>query len=166
MGMAHRILVSDLLSKPGSSRKENGSIRLDIDLSNAAVHGDATFEATLRSLSDGVVARGDAAVEAQLACNRCLEVNTERLDVPFEQVYRYEPQDEDDEMRIENRMWIDLEPAVHDEVTLSLPLVPVCRPDCLGLCPTCGANLNTDPCEGHQDDSDSPFAALKDLFDS
>ena len=166
MGMAHRILISDLLSKPGSSRKERGSIRLDIDLSAASVHADAAFEATLRSLTDGVVARGDVAVDAELTCNRCLEVNTERLDVPFEQVYRHEPQDEDDEQEIENGMWIDLEPAIHDEVTLSLPLVPVCKPGCLGLCPTCGTNLNTDPCGGHEDDTDSPFAALKDLFES
>ncbi|HEY5651143.1 MAG TPA: DUF177 domain-containing protein [Acidimicrobiia bacterium] len=164
--MSHRILVSDLLAKPGASRKETGAIRLDIDLTNAAVHGDATFEATLRSLSDGLVARGDATVDAELACNRCLEVNTATLEVPFEQVYRYEPQDTDDEMRIENSSWVDLEPAVHDEVTLSLPIVPVCKPDCLGLCPTCGANLNTEPCDGHDDDSDSPFAALRDLFES
>lgn len=164
--MSHRILVSDLLSKPGSSRKESGAIRLDIDLTNAGVHGDAGFEATLRSLSDGLVARGDATVFADLTCNRCLEVNTETLEVPFEQVYRHEPQDEDDEMRIERGTWIDLEPAVHDEVTLSLPIVPVCRPDCLGLCPTCGANLNIEPCGGHEDETDSPFAALKDLFDT
>jgi uncharacterized protein len=164
--MSHRILVSDLLSKPGSSRRENGEIRLDIDLSNASVHSDASFDANLRSLSDGLVARGDATVDADLTCNRCLEVHTETLEVPFEQVFRHEPQDEDDEMAIENGTWIDLEPAVHDEVTLSLPIVPVCKPDCLGLCPTCGANLNTDPCDGHEDETDSPFAVLKDLFDN
>ena len=164
--MAHRILVSDLLSKPGSSRKESGAIRLDIDLSNASVHADAAFEATLRSLSDGLVARGDTTVAADLTCNRCLEVNTETLDVPFDQVFRQEPQDEDDEMAIEDGTWIDLEPAVHDEVKLSLPIVPVCKPHSLGLCPTCGANLNTDPCDGHEDETDSPFAVLKELFDS
>lgn len=166
VGMSHRVLVSDLLAKPGSSRSESGVIRLDIDLTNAAVHGEAGFDATLRSLSDGLVARGDVTVEADLSCNRCLDVNTETLTVPFEQVFRHEPQDADDEMWVENGSWVDLEPAIHDEVTLSLPIVPVCRPDCRGLCPTCGANLNTDPCDGHDDDADSPFAVLKDLFES
>ena len=165
-GMAHRILVSDLLAKPGSSRKESGTVRLDIDMTNASVHADATYEATLRSLTDGLVARGDATTIADLACNRCLEINPTEIIVPFEQVYRLEPQDADDEMPIEKKSWIDLEPAIHDEVTLSLPIAPVCRADCLGLCPTCGANLNNEPCDGHEEELDSPFAALKDLFES
>jgi uncharacterized protein len=41
---------------------------------------------------------------------------------------------------------VDLEPLVHDAVLLELPQAPLCRPDCLGLCPTCGANRNLDPC--------------------
>lgn len=161
--MSHRILVSDLLAKPGSSRKETGTVRVDIDLTNASVHDDAEFEATLRSLTDGLVARGDATTTAQLACNRCLEINPKELVVAFDQVYRHEPQDADDEMRIEHG-WIDVEPTIHDEVTLALPIVSICREDCLGLCPTCGANLNSEPCDGHEDDADSPFAVLKDLF--
>lgn len=140
-------------------------IPLRISLTNAAVDGDVTVDFDLRSLTDGIVARGVATVEAELTCNRCLETWTETLEVPFEQVFRYSPQDEDDEQWIENGAWIDLEPAVHDEVTLSLPLVPVCRPDCRGLCPTCGANLNEDPCDGHPEESDSPFAALQNLFE-
>lgn len=140
-------------------------IPLRISLTNAAVDGDVTVDFDLRSLTDGIVARGVATVETELSCNRCLETWSETLEVPFEQVFRYQPQDEDDEQWIENGAWIDLEPAVHDEVTLSLPLVPVCRPDCRGLCPTCGTNLNEDPCDGHPEESDSPFAALQNLFD-
>jgi uncharacterized protein len=60
---------------------------------------------------------------------------------------------------------IDLEPAIHDEVSLSLPAAPTCRPDCAGLCAVCGTDLNEAPCDGHGDGSDSPFAALKQLFE-
>ena len=61
---------------------------------------------------------------------------------------------------------IDLSLPARAEMALALPAAPVCRNDCLGLCPTCGTDLNSDPCDGHGDDTDSPFAVLKDLFDS
>ena len=52
------------------------------------------------------------------------------------------------------------------ELALSMPKAPVCREDCKGLCPICGTDLNEDPCDGHGEESDSPFAVLKDLFES
>jgi uncharacterized protein len=41
---------------------------------------------------------------------------------------------------------LDLRPLVRDALLLELPLAPLCQPDCLGLCPRCGADLNTGPC--------------------
>ena len=41
---------------------------------------------------------------------------------------------------------LDLEPLARDAVILELPLAPLCSEGCLGLCPTCGANRNTEPC--------------------
>lgn len=163
--MSLRMLVSDLLGDPGASRAETASLPLRVTLTNASVAGDVDVAVSLRSLSDGIVARGVATVDAELTCNRCLERWTETLEIPFEQVFRHRPQDEDEEQGIENGAWIDLEPVVHDEVTVSLPLAPLCRPDCRGLCPTCGADLNRDPCDGHAEPTDSPFAVLQELFD-
>ena len=163
--MSLRILVSDLLGSPGASRSDAATVPLQVSLTNAAVDGDADVQWTLRSLTDGIVARGTALVDARLTCNRCVDTWTETLEIPFEQVFRYEPQDEDDEQWIEHGSWIDLEPAVHDEVVVSLPLVPTCRPDCQGLCATCGADMNEDPCDGHPDAEDSPFAVLEGLFE-
>ena len=60
---------------------------------------------------------------------------------------------------------VDMAGPATDELALAIPLAPLCRSDCRGLCPICGTDLNTDPCDGHADDSDSPFASLKDLFD-
>ena len=42
--------------------------------------------------------------------------------------------------------WLDLEPIAHDACILELPLAPLCRADCLGLCPSCGANRNRETC--------------------
>ena len=164
--MSYLVQVSDLLIDPGAAREEAGSIPVTVDLPNAAVDGDAVLTLKLRSLSDGVVARGTVRVSAELTCKRCLTTWSEEVEVPFEQVYRRNPDDADDELGLVDGHSIDLEPAVHDEVVLSLPAAPVCREDCLGLCAVCGTDLNVEPCDGHGDGSDSPFAALKQLFDS
>jgi uncharacterized protein len=42
--------------------------------------------------------------------------------------------------------WLDLLPMVRDAIHLAVPIAPRCRPDCRGLCPDCGADLNREPC--------------------
>ena len=58
---------------------------------------------------------------------------------------------------------IDLEPLLREYALLEFPISPVCKPDCKGLCPVCGENLNRTDC-GHRPETDSPFAVLKDLL--
>jgi uncharacterized protein len=164
--VTYLVQISDLLADPGAARQEMGSFPLELALTNASVDDQVTFSARLRSLSDGIVAKGTATIVAALVCRRCLTTWSEELEVPFEQVYRRHPDDEDDEMGLIDGHAIDLEPAIHDEVSLSLPAAPVCRDECLGLCAVCGTDLNEAPCDGHGNGSESPFAALKQLFDS
>lgn len=137
---------------------------VDVRLADASVAGDVDVDVSLTSMTDGLLVRGAATVPAEVVCSRCLRAWREGVSVSFEQIYRERPLSED-EMEIEPGGWIDVGDLVHDEVSLGLPRGPVCRPDCRGLCPTCGTDLNTDPCDGHGDDHTSPFAALKDLFE-
>jgi len=55
---------------------------------------------------------------------------------------------------------IDLEPMAREAVVLGLPLAPLCRPDCKGLCPSCGADLNQGPCGCPPAAADPRWAAL------
>ena len=55
---------------------------------------------------------------------------------------------------------LDLGAFLPEIVALALPVKPLCREDCAGLCPRCGADLNNDPCECAEVPADSPFAAL------
>jgi uncharacterized protein len=57
---------------------------------------------------------------------------------------------------------LDIEPALRDAVVLALPLQPLCRDDCPGLCPQCGARLADDP-EHEHDETDARWAALRGL---
>ena len=69
---------------------------------------------------------------------------------------------EEDASFIQDDM-IDLDPALRDAVVLDLPFTPLCRDDCLGLCVTCGANLNDDPDHSHGEEIDARWAALIEL---
>lgn len=165
--MAHRplsFLVSDLLGRAGAHRDVTGTARLDLEVGNAVVEGPVELSARLESLPDGVLVRGRVQARAQLECNRC-GISWE-TDVEADLVHLLTHAPDEDGYRVARDGHIDLEPLVRDEVATSLPLVGLCRPDCAGLCPVCGTDLNTDPCEGHSEAEVSPFAALKKLFDS
>jgi uncharacterized protein len=159
-----RIQVSDLLSRPGSARSDSGHSQVTLDFPNATVDDRVAFAVRLRALTDGVVARGSGTAVATFTCTRCLTTWSDQVEVPLEAVFRTHPDDEDDEYPVEHGGWIGLGPAVHDAVALELPARPLCSDSCLGLCPTCGTDLNDEPCEGHGDRLDSPFAVLGSLF--
>ena len=108
-------------------------------------------------------------------CDRCLDQATLEISGEIEEYYLFEaPEDQEAyedgfELIGEDRL-IDLAGPINDAVVMDVPYVVLCQPDCRGLCPTCGANLNRDQCDcaerAEQDwvDSDeNPFAALKNL---
>jgi len=90
------------------------------------------------------------------------------LDAPFEFVLtRGGPQDARRELHTEDLSLsfysgdeVDLAPLVGEQAILALPTRAVCREDCKGLCPTCGANRNTDPCSCTTKEPDPRLAVL------
>jgi uncharacterized protein len=75
-----------------------------------------------------------------------------------------DPTEEPDALRLTDYHELDLEPAVRDAISLAEPIAPLCRPDCPGLCETCGVDLTSDPGHAHQDDDIDPrLAALAGL---
>jgi uncharacterized metal-binding protein YceD (DUF177 family) len=89
---------------------------------------------------------------------------TDDLEVDIQQLYVYpghENEADDDEIGRLVDDYIDLEPLLRDAVVLALPLAPVCRDDCPGLCPDCGARLaDVEPDHGHEQ-VDPRWAALR-----
>jgi uncharacterized protein len=159
------LLVTDLLGRVGAHRDETivGRLQIELDLDRVDADHPVTVQVRLEALADEILARGTIAYSAELRCNRCLKEWTETGETTFTQLFSGEP---DEETQLISRDGhIDLQPAVHDEVSLALPLVPLCRKGCRGLCPTCGTDLNTSPCSGHADESDSPFSALQQLLE-
>ena len=60
--------------------------------------------------------------------------------------------------------WISFYELLKEEILLSLPYKKLCKPDCKGLCPICGTNLNETVCKCKVHRKESPFAILKDLL--
>lgn len=154
--------VADLLGAPGSIDDVAVAIPLEMHFPHATVDGVAVGHLRIEAAKGGLVARGEVEVEVELECQRCLAHFTEVLRVPILQLFGRA--DDDDSLPITADGLIDLESAVRDEVGLAIPLAPTCRPDCRGLCDTCGTDLNMNPCEGHAAESTSPFAPLEGLF--
>lgn len=156
------VLVTDLLGTPGARRVEHlsGPVRFVTDL--VSLSGDVDADVTIESMADGLIARGEVGATVGFRCNRCLTEWEERRTTPLVAVFGEESDEEINP--IDREGTIDLEPSVRDELTLSLPLVPLCQEGCRGLCPTCGTDLNREPCSGHPEESGSPFAGLRDLL--
>ena len=128
---------------------------------DAAIALDVRFEA----VSEGVLVTGSAIVPIGGECARCLDPLASSVDVSFTELYRYEtdPEDDDDEGPVLDGDKLDLEQVFRDAVVLALPLSPLCREDCPGLCATCGARLaDVGPSHAH-DEVDPRWDALRGL---
>ncbi|MER5935346.1 DUF177 domain-containing protein [Streptomyces sp. NPDC002054] len=171
----------ELGRRPGALQRLSREIAAPADFGLDGVIGvpegaPVQLDLRLESVMEGVLVTGTARASAVGECVRCLESVERELDTDFQEMFSYpdaddrgrakaEPADdaEDDEDRLylEDGLF-DLESVLRDAVVLALPLQPVCREDCLGLCPDCGVSLNDDP-EHHHDAVDIRWAALQGL---
>lgn len=121
---------------------------------------------------------GTVNTELELACSRCLEPYKMPVDREFDLRYlpagagAPEPADED-ETEIEDDdvsitfyrdEQIDLNELLREQFYLALPMKPLCSADCKGICPQCGTNRNTAPCNCNAQWEDPRMAGLKTLL--
>ncbi|HJQ75882.1 MAG TPA: DUF177 domain-containing protein [Acidimicrobiia bacterium] len=155
--------VEDLIGHPESRRQFSGEHRVRLRLGDTAIDGPAQAEGVAKGTVDGVIAEFTVSAPAHFNCVRCLTEWDGVLGTAGSQHFTRVP---DEDGYVITGGQIDLTGPITDELALSMPGAPVCRSDCKGLCPICGSDLNEDPCDGHGEDMDSPFAVLRDLFDS
>jgi uncharacterized protein len=157
-----RLLVSDLLREPGRRRRVDLEAPVDWSLELSRVDAATPLRAglVLEGILGGVLLRGRVSVMVRHSCRRCLVEWTEPLVVEVLEVLAG---DADAEYRLHGDE-ADLEPPLRDAVLLAMPLRPLCRPECRGLCAVCGVDLNTGSCPGHDEAPGHPFASLRDLL--
>src|SRR6476661_4195186 len=133
-----------------------------------------------QAVSEGVLVTGTAIAPLAGECARCLAPLTSSVTVGFQELYLYaesrhdkhdkhdkhddqEEQDARELYHLDGDL-LDLEPAFRDAVVLALPMSPLCREDCPGLCAECGARLaDTGPDHRHDAAVDPRWAALQQL---
>ena len=97
-------------------------------------------------------------------CMRCLEGSATALEIDAREVDQAGGDDEMSSPYVDANE-LDVRSWARDALALALPDQILCRADCAGLCPACGADLNVDPHEHAEDESDPRWAALAELRD-
>jgi uncharacterized protein len=147
-------------------RTAEAPAELGIEVIGVPQGSPVEFDLRLESVVEGVLVTGTAEVRLAGQCVRCLVDLTDTSVVDFQELYVYPGNetgdaDTEDEIRHLEGDLLDLEPVLRDSVVLDLPFQPLCRPDCLGLCPECGADLNEDPEHSHDAPIDPRWAGLE-----
>jgi uncharacterized protein len=159
---------------------------LRLELIGVPAGADVALEVRFEAVSEGVLATGTATVPLAGECARCLAPLTSSATAGFQELYLYadgrhdrhdrhdkhDKHDEQEEQDAEELYHLDgdlldLEPAFSDAVVLALPMSPLCREDCPGLCAECGVPL-ADAGPGHRHDAaiDPRWAALQQFGDT
>jgi DUF177 domain-containing protein len=149
--------------------------RLELADDRVRLAGDIVGTVRLHRTNQGILADGSAAAPVELTCDRCLEPYITEVMFPLrEQFYptvdvvtgvELPAPDTDVAFGISQNHMLDLREALRQNLLLALPMQSLCRPDCAGLCPQCGRNRNTDPCDCAPERDDDRFAALRALLD-
>ena len=167
-GVTVKIELKRIFDNPG----EVLPLAFDLDLSNAqrgGVHPITTPVHISGKVENraGIVSLGYLAdYTLNMQCDRCLIPITRSCSVPFEHtIVEKLYTDENDELILCEDGVLDLDELIATDVLLELPIKVLCREDCKGLCPKCGANLNESSCGCDTRQVDPRLEALKKLLE-
>ncbi len=170
----------ELGRRPGSMRRVHVTVASPTEFGQpmAAVAEGSGLDLDLRleSVMEGVLVSGTVATTMTGECGRCLDPVSAPLTVDIQELFTYPESgpyagsarskpapaasEDDDELPSVVDDLIDLEPVLRDALVLELPMSPLCRDDCAGLCPDCGERLAELPKNHSHDAVDPRWAAL------
>ena len=158
----------------GMALKNPGQVypfRADVELPEFEVLGDPVrFQDTqvagefFCTGDNRISLRGEANTVVASRCSRCLEPVQAPLSAGIDALHTRQPDPDDPDLYGFEGHAVQLEDAVKDALLLELPLQFFCKPDCKGLCPVCGTNLNHGTCTCQEGNVvTGPFSALKNI---
>lgn len=122
-----------------------------------------------------LLVKGEVKAEVRLECSRCTTDFVLPVEADVEEEFRLEkvgdaiqvlPIDEEETTPdLMSGSLLDVQELIRQNLLPVLPIQPLCKPDCKGLCPTCGENLNVGKCQCPPAESESPFGVLADLLE-
>ena len=179
------VSVAQVASRPGQSKPVDDVFPapsgIGDDIVGVKEGADVRVVGAFDSIVDGLVFTGRIEAPLTAECTRCLKPINPDWTVPVTAFFPYDAPGTDDgrgngEIEIiagedeaedvyplsSDGAFADMESLLRDTLVEALPLQPLCRDDCLGLCSQCGIDLNEDP-DHHHDVTDIRFAALEQL---
>jgi uncharacterized protein len=136
------------------------TVRVSDDMTLNYVRGPIRLSRT----AEGILVQGKLDVGVEDECYRCLEAVSLNVTVEIEELFAY-PSPTAAEFSLHDDGILDLAPLLRAEVLLATARGVLCRPDCKGLCPECGANWNVTTCACAEERIDPRLAGLKNLLD-
>jgi DUF177 domain-containing protein len=157
--------VAELTRRPATRK----AYELVVPAQGLTLGGDADVEdgtpvvvdVVVESLTDGLTVNGEIRTEWRGTCRRCVGPASGELLADVSELYQVHPTSE--EAFAFDGEQLDLGPMVRELVLMELPPAPLCRPDCAGICPVCGADRNVAPCDCEPDPVDPRWAGLEEL---
>ena len=173
--------VAQLLREEVGSRRHHEFTEGLLQLHERETLQDIVGTARFTRTPDGVYVESTVSGVIHCDCMRCLQSARVAITVTFTEEYVASvdvttganlvktidtEDDDDDRFFINEQHLLDLGEALREYALLELPMRPLCKSDCRGLCAGCGVDLNVETCRCHQEPVDERFAALKALLDS
>ena len=170
-----KIIVSKIPDEGVEIHSIETARSLGITPSDLILDGDVHIDAMVSR--QGRVFFVDAALRTALHinCSRCAGEFSYAVDTQFH--CQEEPVKKTDleldvplhkgDMDIDQYAWdaVELNNLFREQVILAMPMHPLCKTDCLGLCPKCGQNLNIKKCDCREEEVNNPFSVIKKLFE-
>ena len=143
-----RINVGFLFNQPIGYTREIPFELPVVTFTNEFQFADFNGIAAFNRTQHGLLLIGSFKAKTRATCVRCLEDFDLPIQTNFEEIYAFPgfPLSENETFIPENG-YLDLEELIGDFLLLEIPINPICKEDCQGLCGVCGQNLNFASCE-------------------
>jgi uncharacterized protein len=162
--------VADLLRAPPGTSEQH-----EVDVATVPLADTIELAAPVRgrlrltSSGRGILVQGHLETALAERCSRCLRPARSQISLDLEEEalpsielesgLPIDTSAEPDAIRLSDHHELELGAAVADAIALAEPIAPLCRPDCPGLCATCGADLSVEVGHGHPETADDPWLA-------
>ncbi len=142
------------------------------DVDDCKIQSPVRGEVFLYRVDKDVHLKGEVRVLIGLKCHRCLEEYIQEVYTAFSYILvpnlsgkeEIDFGTEDIEVLLYDGVEIQLREMFREQILLQIPMRHLCKEDCKGICPGCGANLNKEECHCHKESLTSPFNVLKRLL--
>lgn len=165
-----KIELREITEFPAEFSQKIDSSDLAADFSETPLVNGVQLDVTIHKTDEEYLLNGVCSAEVEFECARCLEpahiILSGDISVIAVQPGAEHPDKfsgEDDVVQLNEKEELSLDEQIRQAIASDIPMKPLCREDCKGLCPKCGVNRNTTQCDCDTRPADSRWDGLRDI---